>query len=95
MNRSAKKPHFLKRAVIIFIIAACIITIIYLTSQTNVLNKEREELEKKLSEVELELEEAENRYNSEIDDEYIEKVAREKGYYKPEEKIYYTTLPES
>ncbi len=90
-----KKPNFWLRAMVIFLIAAFIVTIVVLTYATNSLRKEMEEEAEKLYEEQIKLSELEEKFNSEIDDEYIEDVAREHGYNKQDEVIFYNNLPES
>lgn len=93
MNRT-KRPNFWIRTVVIFIIVALTIAIVVLTYSTNKLLKEKEEMENKLYEEELKLDELENKFNSELDDKYIEELAREHGYNKQNEVIFYNNLPE-
>ncbi len=95
MGNTVKKPNFWIRAIVIFIIAAFVITVVVLTYATNNLKKEMNEAAEKLYEEKLKLSELEEKYNSEIDDEYIEQVAREHGYNKQDEVIFYNNLPES
>ncbi len=95
MSSTRRKPNFWLRALIIFIIVAFIIITVALTSGTNELLKDKKLKEEKLYEEELKLDELESKYNSEIDDEYIEEVARENGYNKQDEVIFYNNLPES
>lgn len=95
MGNTVKKPNFLLRAIVIFIIAAFVVTVVILTYATNNLRKELDDASEKLYEEKLKLSELEEKFNSEIDDEYIEKVAREHGYNKQDEVIFYNNLPES
>lgn len=95
MENTVKKPRFLLRAIVIFIIAAFVVTVVVFTYKTNSLKKELDRANEKLYEEKLKLSELEEKFNSEIDDEYIEKVAREHGYNKQDEVIFYNNLPES
>ncbi len=95
MSNAGRKPNFWLRALIIFLIVAFIIATIALTYATNNLLQKKQEIEEKLSEEELKLDELENKYNSEQNDEYIEDVARDHGYNKQDEVIFYNNLPES
>lgn len=94
MNRT-KRPNFWIRTVVIFVIVALTIAIVVLTYSTNKLLKEKQEMENKLYEEQLKLDELENKFNSEVDDKYIEELAREHGYNKQNEVIFYNNLPES
>ena len=62
---------------------------------TNQLLKGEDELEEKLLEERLKTEELQKKYDSEIDNEYIEDVARDHGYAYRDEQIYYNNLPKS
>lgn len=94
MNRT-NRPNFWIRTVVIFIIVALTVAIVVLTYSTNKLLREKEEIENKLYEEQLKLDELENKFNSEVDDKYIEDIAREHGYNKQNEVIFYNNLPES
>ena len=94
MNRT-NRPNFWIRTVVIFIIVALTVAIVVLTYSTNKLLQEKEEIENKLYEEQLKLDELENKFNSEVDDKYIEDIAREHGYNKQNEVIFYNNLPES
>lgn len=95
MENTVKKPRFLLRAIVIFIIAAFVVTVVVFTYKTNSLKKELDEAKEELYEEKLKESELREKFNSEIDDEYIEKVAREHGYNKQDEVIFYNNLPES
>ncbi len=94
MNRT-KRPNFWIRTVVIFVIVALTIAIVVLTYSTNKLLKEKQEMENKLYEEQLKLDELESKFNSEVNDKYIEELAREHGYNKQNEVIFYNNLPES
>ena len=90
-----KKRSFLLRALVIFIIVALIAVIVMMTYATNKNLREKERLEKIKENEQMRVDELENTFNSEIDDEYIEDRAREKGYSKQDEVVFYNNIPES
>ena len=93
MNRDnagqVKKPNILKRIVIISFAVIFFFIAVYLMGLTNQLLQGEDELEEELLEERLKTEELQRKYESDIDNEYIEDVARESlGYVKPYEKIF-------
>jgi cell division protein FtsB len=73
-----------------FLIVASVFTIVGLQNRLNDLRTDYEELEKMLVDYKDEVDELKHELESEIDDEYVARIARERlGYHMPGEKIFY------
>ena len=75
-NVSNKKPNFLFRAVMIFVVAAMIVINIMLTYSTNGLKEEIETLKEELKSEQLEREALQKRLDREMTDETITQEAK-------------------
>lgn len=83
---------FVKTAVCFFLVFAFVM-IVNLSMQVNTLKEKQEQLQSQVSEKKLAVEQLKDECAQEIDDEYIQKVAREElGYRMPGEVIYYNDL---
>lgn len=83
---------FVKAAICIFLVFAFIM-IINLSMQVNELKQKQQQLSSRVSEKELEVEQLKDMYERDIDEEYIQKIAREElGYRMPGEVVYYNDL---
>ena len=73
-----------------FLIVASVFTIVGLQNKLNDLRADYEELEKMVVDYKDEVDELKHELESEIDDEYVARIARERlGYHMPGEKIFY------
>ena len=73
-----------------FLIVASVFTIVGLQNKLNDLRADYEELEKLVVDYKDEVDELKHELESEIDDEYVARIARERlGYHMPGEKIFY------
>ena len=73
-----------------FLIVASVFTIVGLQSRLNDLRADYEELEQLVIDYKDEVDGLKHELESEIDDEYVAKIARERlGYHMPGEKIFY------
>ncbi len=95
MNKNSKKPNFLFRAVIIFVVAALVIINIMLTYSTNSLTEELNVLKEELKKETLEREALEQRLNAEMTDENIRKEATEMGYGNGDDIKFIADIPNS
>ena len=95
MSRETKKPAFLFRAMMVFIIAVQIIVIIVLTSMTNEYKDEKKLLEQELDELTLETEKLRQRLEKEMTEENMKKEAEELGYSDPDDMLFQADIPNS
>ena len=95
MSKEYKKPNFLFRAVMIFIVAALIIINIVLTYSANTLIKDMENLTEELKRERLECESLRQRLEKEMTDAAIEEEAKELGYKNPDDIIFEADVPNS
>ncbi len=73
-----------------FLIVGSVFTIVGLQSRLNDLRTDYEELEQLVIDYKDEVDGLKHELESEIDDEYVAKIARERlGYHMPGEKIFY------
>ena len=85
-----KRGNFFVIMLFAFLIVASVFTIVGLQNKLNDLRADYEELEKMLVDYKDEVDELKHELESEIDDEYVAKIARERlGYHMPGEKIFY------
>ncbi len=83
---------FVKAAVCFFLVFA-FVTIINLSMQVSTLKEKQEQLTEQVYEKKLAVEQLKDEYAQEMDEEYIQKVAREElGYRMPGEVVYYNDL---
>lgn len=83
---------FVKLALGVFLIFA-FVTILNLSMQVNTLKEKQQDLTQQVAEKQIQVEKLRDEYASEIDDEYIKRVAKEElGYRDPNEVIYYNDL---
>ena len=71
-----------------------LVSVINLQVEMNELRKERDARLEQVQQLQDSIDELELRIAEPIDDEYIERVARELGYRKPNEVIYRNNIPE-
>lgn len=91
-----RKPDFLFRAVMIFIVAALVIVNIVLTYSTNNLKKEVESLRKELDNERLKYESLEQRADNPLStDEEIRKEAMAEGFQNKDSIVFEANLPNS
>lgn len=86
-----KKPmraNLIIRAAFIFIFIFLFVSVINLQVQMNDLRAQRDALVEAVQDKQDEIDELELRIATPIDDEFIERVARERGYRKPNEIIF-------
>ena len=84
-----KRGNFFVIMLFAFLIVASVFTIVGLQNRLNDLRTDYEELEKMLVDYKDEVDELKHELESEIDDEYVAKIARERlGYHMPGEKIF-------
>ncbi|MBR6535436.1 MAG: septum formation initiator family protein [Clostridia bacterium] len=83
---------FVKLALGVFLIFA-FVTILNLSMQVNTLKEKQYDLAQQVADKQIQVEKLRDEYASEIDDEYIKRVAKEElGYHDPGEIIYYNDL---
>ena len=95
MSKEYKKPNFLFRAVMIFIVAALIIINLVLTYSTNNMKKEMEGLSEELTRERLESEALRKRLATEMDEEAIREEAKILGYVNPDDIVFEADVPNS
>ncbi len=71
-----------------------LVSVINLQVEMNELRKDRDARLEQVQQLQDSIDELELRIAEPIDDEYIERVARELGYRKPNEVIYRNNIPE-
>lgn len=85
-----KRGNFFVIMFFAFLIVASVFTIVGLQSRLNDLRADYEELEQLVIDYKDEVDGLKHELESEIDDEYVAKIARERlGYHMPGEKIFY------
>ncbi|MBP3333389.1 MAG: septum formation initiator family protein [Clostridia bacterium] len=85
-----KRGNFFVIMLFAFLIVASVFTIVGLQNKLNDLRADYEELEKMVVDYKDEVDELKHELESEIDDEYVARIARERlGYHMPGEKIFY------
>lgn len=85
-----KRGNFFVIMLFAFLIVASVFTIVGLQNKLNDLRADYEELEKLVVDYKDEVDELKHELESEIDDEYVARIARERlGYHMPGEKIFY------
>lgn len=83
---------FVKLALGIFLVFA-FVTILNLSMQVNTLKEKQQALSQQVAEKQIQVEKLRDEYASEIDEDYIKRVARDElGYHDPDEVIYYNDL---
>lgn len=83
---------FVKAAVCFFLVFA-FVTILNLSMQVSTLKEKQGQLEVQVYEKKLAVEQLKDEYAQEMDEEYIQKIAREElGYRMPGEVVYYNDL---
>ena len=83
---------FVKVAVCFFLVFA-FVTILNLSMQVSTLKEKQGQLELQVYEKKLAVEQLKDEYAQEMDEEYIQKIAREElGYRMPGEVVYYNDL---
>ncbi len=93
MSKESKKPNFLFRAMMIFIIAVLVIVIIVLTSKTNDYEKDKELLSEELTALRLENEKLSQRLEKEMTEEAMIEEAKELGYSNPNDIKFEADIP--
>ena len=92
-----KKPirtNLVIRAAFTIIFIFLLISVINLQVEMNELRKERDARLVEVQRIQDSIDELELRISQPLDDEYIERVARELGYRKPNEIIFRNDIPE-
>lgn len=85
-----KRGNFFVIMLFVFLIVGSVATIVGLQGRLNDLRDDYAELEKLVTDYRDEVDELKHELESEIDDEYVAKIARERlGYHMPGEKIFY------
>ena len=87
----AKKPirsNIVIRGAFLFIFIFLFVSVINLQVQMNDLRNERDKLVEAVQDKQDAIDELELRIATPIDDEFIERIARERGYRKPNELIF-------
>ncbi len=83
---------FVKTAICFFLVFAFIM-IIHLSMQVNELKQKQQQLQSSVYEKRIAVEQLKDMCQREIDEEYIQKIAREElGYRMPGEVVYYNDL---
>ena len=89
------RANLIIRAAFVFIFIFLFVSVINLQVTMNELRAERDALVEKMEQKQDEIDELELRIATPIDEEYIERVAREKlGYRMPNEVIFYNDIPD-
>lgn len=85
-----KRGNFFVIMLFVFLIVGSVATIVGLQNRLNDLRDDYAELEKLVTDYRDEVDELKHELESELDDEYVAKIARERlGYHMPGEKIFY------
>lgn len=85
-----KRGNFFVIMLFVFLIVGSVATIVGLQSRLNDLRDDYAELQELLTDYKDEVDELKHELESEIDDEYVAKIARERlGYHMLGEKIFY------
>jgi len=85
-----KRGNFFVIMLFVFLIVGSVATIVGLQSKLNELRNDYAELEQLAIDYKDEVDELKHELESEINDEYVAKIARERlGYHMPGEKIFY------
>ena len=85
-----KRGNFFVIMLFVFLIVGSVATIVGLQGRLNDLRDDYAELQELLTDYKDEVDELKHELESEIDDEYVAKIARERlGYHMPGEKIFY------
>ena len=90
-----KKPNFLFRAIMIFVVAAMIVINIMLTYSANGLKEEIDTQKEELKEERRECEAWQKRLDRERTDETIIEEAKNLGYKMPDDILYEADIPNS
>ncbi len=90
-----RRTGFWRRAITVFIMAALVVVIFILTYRNNELKKQRDELLAQKHDSDMREEQLQQRFDAPVDEEYMEKAAREQGYSGQNEVIFYNDLPQS
>ncbi len=86
----ADKSNVFAKLAIITVMCFCIINIVKLQMQYNELKEQAAQLELEKTQYENSIDQINTELNSEFDDEYVMRIAREKlNYYLPDEIIFY------
>lgn len=80
----------------VFIRIAFILVLVYFTGNiiriiydVNQIEKEKEEISEEFDYVEEKVSKLKHRYEMDVDDEYLKRIAKENGYYFPDETVFY------
>lgn len=87
--KTIKLTMFMKLALAAFLLF-CVITILQLRMEFNALNEQGAQVKKQIEDCEDHIEELNERLEEEMDEEYIEQIARDQmNYCKPDEIVIY------
>ena len=87
-NKKPVRANLIIRAAFVFIFIFLFVSVINLQVTMNELRAERDALVEKMEQIQDENDELELRINTPIDEEFIERIARERGFRKPNEIIF-------
>lgn len=88
MKQKSVRANLIVRIAFIFIFIFLFVSVINLQVQMNDLREERDEMVEKIQDKQDAIDELELRIATPIDDEFIERIARERGFRKPNEIIF-------
>jgi len=97
VNESTNKPmraNFVVKIAFVCIFIFLFISVINLQVQINELRTERDNYISANKQLQDDIDEVELRLAEPIDDKFIERVAREMGYRRPNEKIFINGIPD-
>ena len=87
-----KNFNVIIRAVFTVVIIYFLFNVVRVIYDVNQVEKEAEEISKELETVEERVSKLKYRYDLPVDESYLEKIARENGYYFPDEIIFYNNF---
>lgn len=87
-NKKPVRANLIIRAAFVFIFIFLFVSVINLQVTMNDLRAERDALVEKMEQKQDEIDELELRINTPVDEEFIERIARERGFKKPNEIIF-------
>ncbi len=93
-KKKSVRTNLIIRSAFTLIFIFLLVSVINLQVEMNELRKERDARLEKVQQVQDAIDELELRIAEPIDDEYIERVARELGYRKPNEIIFRNGIPQ-
>jgi cell division protein FtsB len=94
MKKKPVRTNLIIRTAFTLIFIFLLVSVINLQVEMNELRKDRDARLEQVQQLQDSIDELELRIAEPIDDEYIERVARELGYRKPNEVIYRNNIPE-